>query len=105
MRYKNTLVSPAEDAHHHALAASRRAIRAGDLVKAERWMRLAERHYRCGLLAERAAYDWRKWTSEREAWRKAQEERNRQQCEKMWAEDARRAARESEQQPDSPPPP
>lgn len=43
----------AEHAHADALAASRRAIRSGDLAAAERWMKLAERHWRCLLHASR----------------------------------------------------
>ncbi len=40
------LLTAAERAHMEALRAARRAIRAGDLVTAERWMKLAERHTR-----------------------------------------------------------
>ena len=46
---KNVLVTQAERAHLEALAATRRAIREGDLVKAERWMKLAERHNRASV--------------------------------------------------------
>lgn len=44
--HRNPLITAAERAHLQALIAARRAIRAGDLVKAERWMKLAERHNR-----------------------------------------------------------
>ena len=43
---QNPLITAAERAHLDALIATRRAIRAGDLVKAERWMKLAERYNR-----------------------------------------------------------
>ena len=46
---KNILITAAERAHFEALAAARRAIREGDLVKAERWMKLAERHNRASV--------------------------------------------------------
>ena len=54
------LVTAAEQAHQEALAAMRRAIRAGDLVKAERWLKLVERHYRCADYARDEAARWRK---------------------------------------------
>lgn len=54
------LLTQSERAHGEALAAARRAIRAGDLAKAERWMKLAERHYRCGEYARAEATRWRK---------------------------------------------
>ena len=41
-----SLTLASEKAHFDALAAARRAIRGGDLVAAERWMKLAERHWR-----------------------------------------------------------
>lgn len=83
----------AEDAHHHVLAAARRAIRAGDLVRAERWMRLAERHYRCNEMAMRQAHDWRCFLNDRKQWREARDAKNRAQVAAIRAEDARRAAR------------
>jgi hypothetical protein len=39
--------------HGHALGAFRRAVRAGDIVLAERWMRIVERHYRVMAFAEK----------------------------------------------------
>jgi hypothetical protein len=41
-----SVIETSEQAHRDALAAYRRATRAGDLAKAERWLRCAERHYR-----------------------------------------------------------
>jgi HD superfamily phosphodiesterase len=46
---KYPLITTAERAHLDALTATRRAIRAGDLVKAERWMKLAERYSRSSV--------------------------------------------------------
>ena len=46
---ENPLITAAERAHLDALIATRRAIRAGDLVKAERWMKLAERYNRASV--------------------------------------------------------
>ncbi len=43
-----------EQAHYDAMAAVRRAIRAGDLVKAERWLKLAERYWKAGEHVEAA---------------------------------------------------
>ncbi len=40
------LFTAVERAHHEALANARRAIRAGDLAKAERWMKLSDLHWR-----------------------------------------------------------
>ena len=50
------LHTAAEMIHSEALAAARRAIRAGDLVKAQHWMKLAHLHWLNGLQA-RAEYD------------------------------------------------
>ena len=50
-----TVVEISEQAHLDALAAYRRALRAGDLAKAERWLRCAERHYRLKEQARRDA--------------------------------------------------
>lgn len=61
MPAKTFVTCAADNAHQHALAAARRAIRAGDIVLAERWMRLAERHYRCAEYAQRAAERWDRW--------------------------------------------
>jgi hypothetical protein len=61
MPAKTHVTNAADTAHWHALAAARRAIRAGDIVLAERWMRLAERHYRCLEYSERAAERWDQW--------------------------------------------
>lgn len=44
-----------ERAHRDALAAYRRAVRAGALSQAERWLKCAERHYRLTELARRDA--------------------------------------------------
>jgi hypothetical protein len=50
-----TLVTMAERAHYDALCAARRAIRAGDLTKAERWMKLAHIHWQDAELARQEA--------------------------------------------------
>ncbi len=52
-RKENPLITAAERAHLDALIATRRAIRAGDLVKAERWMKLAERYNRASVESRR----------------------------------------------------
>jgi hypothetical protein len=49
-----TVVEISERAHVDALFAYRRALRAGDLPRAERWLRCAERHYRLTEQARRA---------------------------------------------------
>ena len=54
------LLTKTEQTHQQALAAMRRAIRAGDLVKAERWLKLAERQYRLADYARDEAARWRK---------------------------------------------
>ncbi len=46
---ENPLITVAERVHRDALIATRRAIRAGDLAKAERWMKLAERYNRASV--------------------------------------------------------
>lgn len=51
-----------ELAHMDAIQAYRRAVRAGDLARAERWLRCAERHYR---LREHARREARQWKDER----------------------------------------
>jgi hypothetical protein len=88
MPYKNTLMNAAENAHLHALAAARRAIRAGDIVLAERWMRLAERHYRCAEHAQRQAYKWRKFVADFDAHGKARRAAARAQYQKQQALEA-----------------
>lgn len=47
------LVYATELIHAHALGAFRRAVRAGDIALAERWMRIVERHYRVMEHAEK----------------------------------------------------
>jgi hypothetical protein len=61
-----TLQSVAQRAHNDALAASRRAIAAGDLAKAERWMKLANQHYRAFASAQKHAEMWRERLRKRE---------------------------------------
>jgi hypothetical protein len=41
------------------LFAFRKAIRQGDLARAERWLRCAERHYQLSLHARRDAEEWK----------------------------------------------
>lgn len=67
---KHALTTRAETAHSHALFGAYRAMRAGDLVTAERWMRLAERAYRCAEYAEKNALRWRKMLEEIKARRR-----------------------------------
>lgn len=55
-----TVHSAAERAYLDALAAARRAIRAGDIALAERWMKLSDHHWRCCERAHRAYEDRRK---------------------------------------------
>jgi hypothetical protein len=50
-KIRPTVLYAAEIIHLETLAAVRRAIRAGDLARAERWMKLCERHYRNSDLA------------------------------------------------------
>ncbi len=50
-----TVIEVTEQAHRDALAAYRRCLRAGDLARAERWLRCAERHYRLKEHARRDA--------------------------------------------------
>ena len=50
-----TVIEATEQAHRDALAAYRRALRTGDLARAERWLRCAERHYRLKEHARRDA--------------------------------------------------
>ena len=50
-----TVIETTEQAHLDALAAYRRALRADDLARAERWLRCAERHYRLKEQARRDA--------------------------------------------------
>lgn len=50
-----TVIEATEQAHRDALAAYRRAVRTGDLARAERWLRCAERHYRLKEHARRDA--------------------------------------------------
>jgi hypothetical protein len=69
-RLKHALTTRAETAHSHALSGAYRAMRAGDLVTAERWMRLAERAYRCAEYAEKNALRWRKMLEEIKARRR-----------------------------------
>jgi hypothetical protein len=69
-KLKHVLTTRAETAHSHALFGAYRAMRAGDLVTAERWMRLAERTYRLAEHADKAALRWRKWLQEYEARRR-----------------------------------
>jgi hypothetical protein len=69
-RLKHVLTTRAEMAHSHALDGASRAMRAGDLVKAERWMRLAERSYRLAEYADKAALRWRKMLVDIEARRR-----------------------------------
>jgi len=79
-KLKHTLTTRAETAHSHALHGAYRAMRAGDLVKAERWMRLAERTYRLREHADKAALRWRKWLVEYEARRRERIPRNHKQA-------------------------
>lgn len=67
---KHILTTRAEAAHSHALFGAQRAMRAGDLDTAERWMRLAERSYRCAEYAEKFALRWRKSLQDIEARRR-----------------------------------
>jgi hypothetical protein len=46
--------TPADRAYNEATAAVRRAVRAGDIVKAERWLKLAERYWKIGEIVEAA---------------------------------------------------
>jgi hypothetical protein len=46
MSYKVKVTQNAEEAHYQAMAAVRRAIRAGDLAKTERWLKLADRYWK-----------------------------------------------------------
>lgn len=41
-----TALTLAEQSYNQALRAARKAIRAGDIALAERWVRIAERHTR-----------------------------------------------------------
>jgi hypothetical protein len=47
------LIYATEVVHAQALSAFRRAVRAGDIALAERWMRIVERHYRIMAHAEK----------------------------------------------------
>jgi hypothetical protein len=69
---KLTVTNVSEAAQMHALAAARRAIRAGDIVLAERWMRLAERHYKCLEHVHRHAWLWGRYRKEVAAREEAQ---------------------------------
>ena len=72
-----------EAAHMEAILAYRRALRAGDLVAAERWLRCAERLYR---LKEHARRDARQWKDERRAQADARaKEMNRVSEARAWA--------------------
>jgi len=57
---KRILVLASQRAHAEALSAYRRAVRTGDLAKAERWLRCAERHYRLKEQARRDADEWKR---------------------------------------------
>ncbi len=50
-----TVIQVTEQAHRDALAAYRRCLRVGDLARAERWLRCAERRYRLKEHARRDA--------------------------------------------------
>lgn len=50
-----------EMAHSSALRGFQNAMRAGDLARADQWLRLAERHYRLVEAARRDAERWRKF--------------------------------------------
>ena len=54
MKIKITAPNTAEETYYTAMDAARRAIRAGDLVKAERWLKLAERYWKTGEIVEAA---------------------------------------------------
>lgn len=75
MSSNQSAVTAGEQAHLQALAAARRAIRAGDIVLAERWMRLAERHYACVEHAHLETVRRRRRTRAWEAASKIREER------------------------------
>ena len=53
------LMTMAEQAHFDAMRASRRAIRAGDLAAAERWMKLARLHWKCAQDSRAELLRWR----------------------------------------------
>lgn len=55
MTYKVKVTHSMEYAYLDAMASVRRAMRAGDLVKAERWLRLAERYRKLEALEDQAA--------------------------------------------------
>jgi hypothetical protein len=46
MKVRRTMMLGSEQAYHEALRATRKAIRAGELAQAERWMKLADRYFR-----------------------------------------------------------
>jgi hypothetical protein len=50
-----------EMAHSSALRGFQKAMRAGDLALADKWLRLAERHYRLVEAARRDADDWKQF--------------------------------------------
>jgi len=83
---KTTVISVAEGAHWHAMKAARRALRAGDIVLAERWMKLAERHYKCLEHVHHHAWLWGRY-------RKDVADREKAQREAALAYRARRDAR------------
>ena len=54
MKIKLNVHNTAELAYYEAMGAVRRAVRAGDLVKAARWLKLAERYWKTGEIVEAA---------------------------------------------------
>ena len=67
MKIRPTLMVATEMAHLAAITAAHKAMRNGDLVTAERWMKLSERYYRTSAYAQ----------AEREKRAKAQRDRRR----------------------------
>lgn len=54
-----TLYTAVEKAHYDALTNARRAIRAGDLAKAERWLKLSILHWKSSNAAQAEAAEIR----------------------------------------------
>lgn len=68
-------ITVAEDSYTHALRCARKAIRAGDIALAERWVRIAERHTRLcdhSWAVEGKRLEIRRGQKRYEAWKKAQ---------------------------------
>lgn len=68
------IIPATEQAHLDALLAYRKALRAGDLPRAERWLRCAERCHRLTEQARRDADEWKQF-KRRMASSRAEEER------------------------------